>query len=1021
MRLYSLCLAACLGLGAIALDLTPISSWRSPAIAQAQTSFNSTNQAIELTEDANGEIEPVTLNGRLDANSETLNDGSYYNAYTFAGQAGQAIAIEMTSSDFDTYLILLDANGTTIAENDDSEVTNSRISITLPDTGTYTILANSYGAAEIGNYSLSLRTITSTELAQAEGDRLFQEGIRQYQTNQLQAPLQAWRQALEIYQETGDRAGESVVLTNIGAVLINLGQYPQALEHYQQALAIARDIGDRAVEGASFSGIGEVYRNLGQYPQALEYYQQALMIIRSTENRAVEGATLRGIGEVYRNLGQYPRALEYYQQALEIARDIGDQVMEGGSLAGLGAVYNSFGQYPQALEYYQQVLEIAYNTGNQVMEGVIRNNIGHVFYNLGQYPQALEQYRQALNIRGEVGDRAGVGTTLNNIGEVHRSVGQYPQALEYYQQALEIIHDVGEQGGEGVILNNIGEVHRSVGQYPQALEYYQQALEIARDIGDQAVEGATLNGIGSVYRNLGQYSQSLEQHQQALAIARGIGEQVGEGAALINIGVVLYETHQHVAAEETLLQSLVVLESLRASELTDAQKISIFDTQRFTYQFLQQVLIAQNDPEKNLTALAVSERGRGRAFADLLADLQADPAFSTPPEAADIQHFAAEQNVTLVQYSVIDNELGSALYIWVVQPSGEIVFRSFDLTTLAQPLSELVSASREAIAIGSRGATVRPVPSAEAQQQREAEQRQKLQQLHQLLIEPIQDLLPTSAEEPVIFIPHSELFLVPFPALMSAEGRYLIQDHTILTAPSIQVLQFTHQIGQSNSTRNRSTSAEQALVVGNPIMPTLWSPDEQTSEPLPSLPGAEEEAIAISTLFNTEPLMWDEASESAVVQRMQSAQVIHLATHGLLEYGNPQESGVRDFPGAIALAPDSTNDGLLTSSEILNLNLNAELVVLSACDTGRGNLTSDGVIGLSRSLISAGVPSIIVSLWAVDDSATSELMQEFYRRWQTTEQPLDKAQALRQAMLATMQTHPDPKDWAAFTLIGERE
>ena len=150
--------------------------------------------------------------------------------------------------------------------------------------------------------------------------------------------------------------------------------------------------------------------------------------------------------------------------------------------------------------------------------------------------------------------------------------------------------------------------------------------------------------------------------------------------------------------------------------------------------------------------------------------------------------------------------------------------------------------------------------------------------------------------------------------------------------------------------------------------------------------------------------------------KLPDARIIHLATHGLLD----------DFiglgiPGAIALAPDGTgklNDGLLTASEIFDLKLNAELVVLSACDTGRGKITGDGVIGLSRSLITAGVPSIIVSLWSVPDAPTADLMTKFYRNFQQTG---NKAQALRQAMLTTIETHPNPKDWAAFTLIGEAE
>ena len=161
----------------------------------------------------------------------------------------------------------------------------------------------------------------------------------------------------------------------------------------------------------------------------------------------------------------------------------------------------------------------------------------------------------------------------------------------------------------------------------------------------------------------------------------------------------------------------------------------------------------------------------------------------------------------------------------------------------------------------------------------------------------------------------------------------------------------------------------------------------------------------------------NQGRKAAIVQQMPSARIIHFATHGLLD--DFQRS---DVPGAIALAPDGTgkdNDGLLTASDILDLKLTADLVVLSACDTGRGKITGDSVIGLSRSFFSAGVPSLIVSLWAVPDAPTAQLMTEFYTNWR--DRKLDKAQALRQAMLTTLKTHPNPRDWAAFTLIGESE
>jgi CHAT domain-containing protein len=187
---------------------------------------------------------------------------------------------------------------------------------------------------------------------------------------------------------------------------------------------------------------------------------------------------------------------------------------------------------------------------------------------------------------------------------------------------------------------------------------------------------------------------------------------------------------------------------------------------------------------------------------------------------------------------------------------------------------------------------------------------------------------------------------------------------------------------------------------------------------LQPLYGARQEAEAVGATLNASALLGDAATEARVKQQIASADLIHLATHGLLEYGDPRQTGSRDTPGAIALAPGNGEDGLLTSTEILQMELQADLVVLSACDTGRGRITGDGVIGLSRSFIAAGVPSVIVSLWAVPDAPTAELMTEFYNQMA---QGQTKAQALRQAMLITMQTHPDPKNWAAFTLIGNAE
>ncbi len=441
--------------------------------------------------------------------------------------------------------------------------------------------------------------------------------------------------------------------------------------------------------------------------------------------------------------------------------------------------------------------------------------------------------------------------------------------------------------------------------------------------------------------------------------------------------------------------AITVKESIR-NGLSDRHKISIAETQSNAYINLQKVLIQQNRSD---AALEIAERARGRAFAELLASRLSNKTIpeiqkiAQAPTLDEIRRIAKTQNATLVEYAFNDE----FLYIWVIKPNGNIAFKSTSLKNI--DLAKLVQSNRESIGVRASIAveSINKTPPNAINT--------NLEQLHKLLIEPIKQDLPTDQNdslrdgkaERIIFIPQGPLFLVPFPALKDPSGKYLIEQHTISTAPSIQTLTLTHE-------KRKPPSNQNPLIVGNPTMP---------DSSLPPLPGAEREALAIAKRLNTQALTGNQATKSEILKRMKNASIIHLATHGLL---NTTLQG--DIPGAIALAPSPADKGFLTSSELFDLRLDANLVVLSACDTGRGEITGDGVIGLSRSFIAAGVPSIVVSLWAIKDNSTSELMSEFYSNLQTNP---NKAQALRQAMLTTMKTRPAPIDWAAFTLIGEAE
>ncbi|MDB9495654.1 CHAT domain-containing protein [Spirulina major CS-329] len=477
---------------------------------------------------------------------------------------------------------------------------------------------------------------------------------------------------------------------------------------------------------------------------------------------------------------------------------------------------------------------------------------------------------------------------------------------------------------------------------------------------------------------------------------------------LQHLGFLQWQAGQLAQAEATLRQGLamdhearrMLLDNTNFYAMTrDELTVTNYGPSTDGYRTLQQVLVAQGQPE---AALVAAEAGRARALLQLLINRQAHTNQYIDVQTltlAQIKAIARREKTTLVQYSVVYDApftyriafadqnpevVTSTILIWVITPDGEIHHRTVPLD---QSLSLLVERARNRIISSDRANRAGP----------------PLQDLHRLLIDPIAPLLPTDPAARVTFIPQDMLFFVPFPALQDANGVELIDRHTILTAPSIQVLDVARRM------KERLPPRDQALVVGNPTMPPFPGGTGTTRNALAPLPGAEAEAKAIATLFQTEPLIGDQATEAEAIAGMQNARIIHLATHGLLD------ADLR-YGSSLALAPTRDTDGFLTLREINQLNLKADLAVLSACDTGRGWIgLGDGVIGLSRSFIGAGAASVMVSLWAIPDQPTATLMTEFYNNLNAGQ---DGAKALREAMLTTRDRYPSPSAWAAFTLTG---
>jgi tetratricopeptide (TPR) repeat protein len=805
--------------------------------------------------------------------------------------------------------------------------------------------------------------------------------------------IKSYQQSLAISQKIGYKIGESATLNHLGEVYRLKGEYPVALKYCQQSLTISRSIDDKIGESNTLNNLARIYHSQGEYPKALEHAQQALAISKSINYSAGEGNALNNIGENYRSKGEYPKALDYYQQSLNISQAIGYKAEESNTLNNMARVYRSLGQYPKALEYYQRSLKISEKIENKQGESTTLNNMGRVYSSLGQYQKALEYYQRSLEISEKIEYKQGSGATLNHMGEIHSSLKEYEKALEYYERSLKISRLIRYPAGERSTLNNMGRVYQLQGQYRKALEYYQPALDIGKKIDYKAGIGSTLNNMGEVYSSLGQYEQALKYYQESLDVTKKIRYPYIEATTLTNIGDALFAQNKPALAEQPLRDAIAIWENIRSNKdnsgkgLGDSDKLAFADRIPATYKLLQKVLIQQKKPQ---AALEISERGRARALAELLASRSVDVATNTlkvpnAPNLAQIQQVARNQNATLVEYSLIDE----TIYMWVIPPNGKINFGQSKLPPNTN-IQDLVNTSRNRLGVRSKKLSPEEEREAIALSTAQAE----LKLLHKLLIVPISKYLPKDPNQRVIIIPQGELFFVPFVALRDSQNKYLIEQHTISTASSIGLLDSTPKLAKFN--RKQGT----ALVVGNPIMPLFQG------QRLTQLKGAGEEAISVGSILKTTPLIGAQADKKVVIDKMRSASIVHLATHGLLD----KVEG--DIPGAIALT-----NGFLTSTEIFDLKLKSDLVILSACDTGRGDLSGDGVIGLSRALAVAGVPSVAVSLWKVDDDATKELMVEFYQNWY--DRGMGKAQAMRQAMLKVMKTSAQPSKWAAFTIMGE--
>jgi CHAT domain-containing protein/tetratricopeptide (TPR) repeat protein len=841
--------------------------------------------------------------------------------------------------------------------------------------------------------------------------------------------LQAIAQTTEDTDLIEAHKAEANQLLQQGIEQYDVGRYSEALESLQLALEIAYQFGDLRLQAKLLNNLGILYSALGQYEEAVALQEKALAITQAIGDHQGEAGVLGNLGQISNSLGDYASAITYQERALAISRQNGDRQSEASVLSNLGSAHNNIGQYFQAVELFEQSLKIRQEIGDRAGEANALNNLGVSYRGLGQYEKSLEVLMKSLTIRQEIGDSVGQYRTLSNIGEIFNLLGRFEDAISYFNEILTYSRELDDPIGEIDALVNLGNAYISLGYYPDGLVYQEQALFLAKKINYLPSEMNALLDIGDIYTLLGNYSEAIEIYDRSLSLSREIGNHSAEGESLHKLGRVYYYQNETSLAEEFVIQSIEVLSTLEPN-IFNPETAPVFEIQTENYRMAQEIAYRYG---RTIEALGLAEQSRSYEILSFLLSYNFDrrPAsksYEALISGSNIIRSARQNNATLVSYSVINPEV---IRISVVQPDGTFHMRSVNLGQDLR-LTELIEASRSAsqFEIG-RGDSetalallVRGVRDSigvdntgsrrEFVEINQAVQRETLESLHNLLVEPIADLLPVNPNDKIIFIPQGSLYLVPFAALQNSSGEYLIENHTILVASRFEILDNIENI-------SGLASGNSTLIIGNPEMPEMRDQEDLALQGLSDLPGAELEAELVSELLNGNPLIGSLATETAISQQMPDAEIIHFATHGLLDVSDAEGLPI---PGAIVLASDDSNDGFLTAVEILEMDLNADLVVLSACNTGLGRQIGDSVFGLPFAFSIAGVPNVVVSLWSVPDKSTALLMETFYQnlKKQVEEDPNkepDKAQALRSAMLEMLRNEEfrNPLYWSAFTLV----
>jgi len=911
----------------------------------------------------------------------------------------------------------------------------------------------------LGEMRLSIETLNAAlALARTAGDRHQEATAEQRlglayrrlgETDKAKAHLE---QALDLMPTGGDRMVQVDTLTGLGVLQDAMGHKREALALFERVLPLYRELGSIAGEGSTYHNLGAIHWSLGERQAALDNFERALPLRLAANNPTGQARTLSNLGLLHNTSGEPQEALQCYREALAIWKRTGDRAGEASTLHNLGMVYADMGNPIQALALLGQALETRHALEDRRGEAITLNSIGTLQAGLGATQEALDTLGRALPLDRETRNRLGEAVALRGLGLLDERGGRLDEALQQYDQALAIARDIGSKLDAAATLRRIGGARMARGDTQGARAALEESLALSGEIEERNGEAEALYALARLDRDGGDLERAraeaessvdrvetqrtrvladalrssyLASHQDEYALltdvmmrqherepqaghaaealatserarARGLLDLLAEGQADIRRGV----DPDLLAREHTLQMEINSRESYRGRL-------------RGTGAPTGDIAAVQSDVDRLLGEYA-TVRGMIRAASPRYAAL-------TQPAALDLG--ALRRDLIDPGTVVLEYALGEERsYLWVIDAEG------ID-SHILPPRATIEEAARrlhDLLAEGPRRALEAPTRIAAAD-------------LSRILIGPTAGAL---GKRRLVFVPDGALYYVPFAALpdlrpsSGGESPPLIRDHEIVSLPSLSV---ALSLRQEDTTRRPPPGlvailADPVLDAADPRLPggiaragqpppadLLRSAGESGIDHLARLPYTRREAQAIRAAAAGGEVLtaldFDASRETATGGRIDAYRIVHFATHGLLNTRSPELSGI-----VLSLfdADGRPRDGFLRVQDLYNLELRAELVVLSSCSTALGQeVRGEGLLGLVRGFMYAGAPRVVASLWDVRDEATAELMTRFYRGM--LRDGLRPAAALRAAQVSMLSDErwSQPHAWAGFTLQGE--